>query len=323
MARPLRIEYPGAYYHVINRGNAGEKIFKSIRDREKFFEYLAKAVELYGILIHTYCLMTNHYHLIIQTPQANLSATIQWLNISYATYFNKKRQRSGHLFQGRFKAILVDKDEYLAQLSRYIHLNPVRAKMVAKPADYRWSSYSVFIGLKNKPEWLATDLLAGFGKKKKQAEKNYQSFVEEIDLDDTGNLNNQIREGFILGGMEFVSWVQKKFLTVQDDQKEIPQLQKLKPKIPLDSIVTAVCDEFGCSPEVVRVQGRKNNIPREISIYLARKLVDVSCSKLGEYFGNVSGAAITMRYKRFSDVLTHDKRLNKSVTKLSERIFNI
>ena len=122
MARPLRVEYPGAYYHVINRGNAGKDIFYSIRDREKFLEYLEKAVERFSIIIHTYCLMTNHYHLFIETTQANLSLAMQRLNVSYTTYFNVKRQRSGHpskyrragppeadlrLFQGRYKQFLL------------------------------------------------------------------------------------------------------------------------------------------------------------------------------------------------------------------------
>ena len=106
MDRPLRVEYPGAFYHVINRGNAGENIFKSLRDREKFIDYLETASSRYSIRIHTYCLMTNHYHLLVETPEANLSRTIQWINVSYAVYFNVKRQRRGHLFQGRFKALI-------------------------------------------------------------------------------------------------------------------------------------------------------------------------------------------------------------------------
>jgi len=128
MARPLRIEYPGAFYHVMHRGNAKSNIFLSDRDREKFFEYLDSSVERFELKIHTYCLMTNHYHLIVETPQPNLSQAIKWINVSYAAYFNRKRQRSGHLFQGRFKAIVVDADAYLKHLSRYIHLNPIRAK---------------------------------------------------------------------------------------------------------------------------------------------------------------------------------------------------
>ena len=111
MVRPLRVEYPSAFYHVIHRGNARENIFISDRDCEKFLEYLAKAVDRFEIKIHTYCLMTNHYHLLIETPQANLSRAVKWINVSYAAYFNRKRGRSGHLFQGRFKSILVDADQ--------------------------------------------------------------------------------------------------------------------------------------------------------------------------------------------------------------------
>ena len=141
MARPLRVEYPGAYYHVMNRGNAGENIFENERDKERFLRYLEKAVERFSLIIHTYCLMDNHYHLLVETREPNLSVAIQWLNVSYAAYYNKRHQRVGHLFQGRFKAILIEADEYLKELSRYIHLNPVRAKTVTTPAEYPWSSY--------------------------------------------------------------------------------------------------------------------------------------------------------------------------------------
>jgi len=123
MARLLRVEYPGAYYHVINRGNNQEKIYKNDRDREKFLEYLEKAAERFSIIIHTYCLMDNHYHLLVETPEANLSLVMQWINVSYATYFNRKRDRYGHQFQGRFKAILIDADEYLKHSSRPSILN--------------------------------------------------------------------------------------------------------------------------------------------------------------------------------------------------------
>ena len=117
MARPLRVEYPGAYYHVINRGNNQENIFKNDRDSEKFLEYLERATERFSAIINTYCLMDNHYHLLVETPEANLSLSMQWINVSYATYFNRKRGRYAHLFQGRFKALLIDADEYLKELS--------------------------------------------------------------------------------------------------------------------------------------------------------------------------------------------------------------
>ena len=124
MARPLRIEYPGAFYHALSRGNEQKDIFKSMSDREKFLTYLASATERYNAVFHAYCLMSNHYHLMVETPLGNLSQIMKHINCSYTTYFNIKHNRAGHLLQGRYKAILVEADAYAAELSRYIHLNP-------------------------------------------------------------------------------------------------------------------------------------------------------------------------------------------------------
>lgn len=135
MARQLRIEFNGAFYHITSRGNLRERIFFDDGDRRTFLEILKRTKERYGYLLHTYVLMDNHYHLLIETPKANLSQIMQNINTSYTVYINKRYQRSGHLFQGRFKGTIVDKDAYLVTLSRYIHLNPVRAKLVVRPED--------------------------------------------------------------------------------------------------------------------------------------------------------------------------------------------
>lgn len=291
MARPLRIEYPGVYYHVINRGNAGETIFKSNRDHEKFLEYLAMATERFSIVIHSYCLMKNHYHLLIETPESNLSAAIQWLNVCYATYFNKKRKRQGHLFQGRFKAVLVEADEYLTQLSRYIHLNPVKSKLVETPLDYPWSSYAFFIGEKDAPEWLETSLLTHFSRQRKSAIRNYRVFVEEIDADTLENPNKQSIAGCILGDSSFVLWAQDTFLSGDRDAKDIPQLKKLRPQVSPEKIITTVAAATGCSSDTIIGKGRKRNQTREIAIYLAQQLCTLTCVELGRYFGGISGAA--------------------------------
>jgi len=129
MARPLRIQYPGAFYHVTSRGNEQQEIFKSRRDREKFCEYLGSASSRYGAIIHSYCLMSNHYHLLLESPEGNLSQIMRHINGAHTTYFNVKRKRAGSLFQGRHKAILVEADEYALELSRYIHLNPAPPQM--------------------------------------------------------------------------------------------------------------------------------------------------------------------------------------------------
>jgi REP element-mobilizing transposase RayT len=324
MARPLRVEYPGAFYHVISRGNNQEKIYRNDRDREKFLEYLEKAVERFSIIIHSYCLMGNHYHLLVETPEANLSLVMQWINVSYATYFNRKRGRYGHLFQGRFRAILIDADEYLKHLSRYIHLNPVRAKMVSLPAEYQWSSYGAFIGKHKVPRFLETSwLLSNFGRTKKEAKRNYQEFVEKVDVNALENPSKQVSAGFLLGDADFVNWVKETFLADRNDEKEIPQLKKLKPKVSLENVVHAVTQEFNCSRERIIAKGRKKNKAREVALYSAREMSGMSCKELGEYFGGVSGALITIMHNRIAEESRRNRSLKARIDKIKKRIFNI
>lgn len=321
MARPLRIEYPGAYYHVINRGNNREKIYQNDRDKEKFIEYLEKASERYSIIIHTYCLMSNHYHLIVETPEPNLSVTMQWINVSYATYFNRKRKRHGHLFQGRYKAILIDADEYLTHLSRYIHLNPVRAKIVSSPLEYQWSSYRAFINKQKAPKFLETDcLLSHFGGNKREAKRKYKDFVEHIDIKRIENPDNHITEGFILGNADFIHWVKETFLSERQEEKEIPQLKKLKPKVKPDRVVQAVCQGFNCNSGQVITKGRKKNRAREVAIYLAKDMSGLSGKDLGMYFGGVSGALITIMYNRTAQKMTQNRRLRNKIRRIKQNI---
>ena len=324
MTRPLRVEYPDAYYHVINRGNNQEKIFKNDRDKEKFLQYLEKAAERFSIIFHSYCLMDNHYHLLVQTPEANLSHAMQWINVSYATYFNRKRDRHGHLFQGRFKAILIDADEYLKHLSRYIHLNPVRAKIVASPAEYLWSSYGAFIGQQDTPQFLETNwLLSNFGKHKKQARRSYQDFVEKVDAKSLENPSDQVSEGFLLGDGNFIKWVKETFLSGRNDEKEIPQLKKLKPRVATEDVVRVVSEQFKCSENHIIAKGRKNNKAREVAIYLARDMSGVSCKDLGLYFGGVSGALITIMHKRIAEESAQSRRFKRRIDTIRKQIFNI
>lgn len=324
MARPLRIEYPGAYYHVMNRGNAGQRVFGGNKEREKFLEYLGKAADRYFTKIHTYCLMSNHYHLLIETPEPNLSTTIQWLNVSYAAYYNKKHDRRGHLFQGRYKAILIEADEYLTELSRYIHLNPVRASMVKEPAEYQWSSYPAYIGAKKEPKCLQTEgVLKYFGLKKKEAKKNYRKFVEEIDIDKLENPNKHIVGGVILGDVGFVEWVKETFLSERGDEKEIPQLRELSPRPSIEKILKIIRDELGCSKEEILERDRKRNICREIAIYVTRDMSGLKCKEMGKYFGGISGAAITMSYKKMAKEIAMNRKLERKVRKIIRRIFNI
>ena len=174
MGRPLRIEYPGALYHITSRGNERKKIFLEDADKIKFLEILEDYHNRFNILIHGYVLMDNHYHLVVETPKGNLTKVMHGVNGRHTGSFNRKYRRSGHLFQGRYKGILVDKDAYLVQLSRYVHLNPVRAKIVERPEQYRWSSYPAYIGKTGECTWVEYSwILSTFGNDLKTAKKKY------------------------------------------------------------------------------------------------------------------------------------------------------
>lgn len=324
MARPLRVEYPGAFYHVLNRGNSREQLFKNPSDFNKFLQYLEKAAERFALIIHTYCLMGNHYHLLVETPEPNLSMTMQWLNVSYATYFNRKQKRSGHLFQGRFKAILIDADTYLKHLSRYIHLNPVRAGLSNSPDQYHWSSYQAFIGKQISPKFLETDwLLGNFGSNNKEARTNYQKFIENVDVKTIKDPSKHLEGGFILGDPDFVKWVKDTFLSKREDDKEIPQLKKLKPRVTPEIIVEQVSKAFNIEVEKICQKGLKQNKAREVAIYLTRNLSRLSCNDIGGVFGGVSGALITIMNKRITEEIERNRSLKNKIKKIKNQIFNI
>ncbi|MCB1763653.1 MAG: transposase [Gammaproteobacteria bacterium] len=180
MARPLRLEFSGAIYHITSRGNRREDIFENDSDRTRFLTLLNDVCNTHNWVCHAYCLMGNHYHLLIETPDANLSKGMRQLNGVYTQTFNRAHGRVGHIFQGRFKAILVEKENYLLELSRYIVLNPVRAGMVRSAADWAWSSYRATVGRSNGPDCLHTEwILAAFGKRKSLAMEKFRRFVSE------------------------------------------------------------------------------------------------------------------------------------------------
>jgi putative transposase len=224
MARPLRIEYDGAVYHITSRGNAKKSIYKDDADRSLFLDVLQRVNTRYNWLCHAYCLMNNHYHLIIETPDGNLSHGMRQLNGVYTQLFNKRHNRVGHIFQGRYKAILIQKESHLLQASRYVVLNPVRAKAVKEPDEWKWSSYRGTTGKEKAHPCLTKDWILGqFGSKRRQSEKKYREFVmagigeEKIWKDVKGQS--------ILGEDEFI----ERFLNHvkgYEEVKEIPKSQR-------------------------------------------------------------------------------------------------
>lgn len=236
MARPLRLEYPGAIYHVTARGNAQNAVFLDDSDRETFLTCLGEIVLRLGWLCHAYCLMDNHYHLLVETPDGNLSQGMRQLNGVYTQRFNRHHQRVGHLFQGRYKAILVERDSYLLELCRYVVLNPVRAKMIKHIERYPWSSYPATLGMTACPGWLSTDWLLGqFGKRRSIARQRYAEFVARgIGLASPwAALQGQV----LLGTASFVEKI-RPLLEDKDQLTEIPRAQRLLHRPSLKKLFT-------------------------------------------------------------------------------------
>lgn len=232
MVRPLRIEYAGALYHVTSRGNAQEDIYRNDKDRNTFLTLLNKMCERHNWYCHAYCLMDNHYHLLVETNTATLSKGMKHLNGMYTQYFNRSHNRVGHVYQGRFKGILVEKESYLIELSRYIVLNPVRARMVRAAKDWPWSSYRATAGLNVEHPCLTTDwILSGFGKQRKRSQHHYRDFIQQGKNQPSPweDLKNQI----YLGSDEFVEDTQCK-IEPEKLLSDIPKQQKLAPIKSLD-----------------------------------------------------------------------------------------
>jgi REP element-mobilizing transposase RayT len=231
MSRPLRIEFAGAYYHVTARGDRREAVYEDDEDRLRFLEIVRDAVEGFDWRCHAYCLMTNHYHLFVETAQGNLSKGMRQINGVYTQWSNRRHRRSGHLFQGRFKGILVDSDVYLQTLSRYVVLNPVRAGLVDDPAQWRWSSYRATAGLEQAPRWLTTDaVLASFGRRKGEARAAYRRFVQE-GIGGEGIWSGLNRQVF-LGDDRFVERMQRRL----GDEREDVQIPRDQPRGPPPSL---------------------------------------------------------------------------------------
>jgi putative transposase len=204
MARPQRLEFPGAIYHVTSRGNEQRDIFADDDDREFFLATLSKVAQRFNWICHAYCLMDNHYHLIVETLEAKLSIGMRQLNGIYTQNFNLRHRREGPVMHGRFKAILVQRDKYLLEMCRHLVLNPIRTKTVRQPEKYRWSSYRATAGLIDAPDFLSTEwILRQFGKQKKNAELQYQAFVR-AGVGQASPLQN-LRRQILLGDDEFVA----------------------------------------------------------------------------------------------------------------------
>ena len=295
MTRPLRIEYPGAIYHIFSRGNERKDIFRLESDYELFLEILDDTSQRYNFLIHAYCLMPNHFHMLIETPDANLCDAMKRLLGLYTVRFNRRHKRVGHLFQGRYKSLLVDKDNYFLQLSRYVHLNPVKAKLAKIPENYRWSSMRYY--LKDKaPDFLFRKMtLESF-----PSVKEYKAFVLE-GLDKPMDPFKEAIGGIVVGAEDF--------------------LEKIKPRI----LGKANKDYTGkrklTQTSTGHIIKHLKNKDRNFSIYALRRFTRATQSQIGERF-SVSHSAISHAVKRFEAQLIEDKTLQRDVMLFQKTIQN-
>lgn len=320
MARPLRIEYEGAFYHVTARGNERRRIYHARSDYEKFKDYLQEAQEKFGYLLHCYVLMSNHYHLIIETPMANLSRVMHYINGSYTTYVNIKRKRRGHLFQGRYKAILVDRDRYLLELSRYVHLNPVRAAVVAKPEDYTHSSYRSYAFSRN-DDIVHCDLLLGMvSKDHKKARRTYRDFVEKAVGQEPDNPLENLYGGAILGDQAFIREALSKLKDGILQRREVSHRRALRASYGSDEIIEAVSSNFKVSRDDLLTAGGES---RNIAVYLMKKLTGMTNSQIGQLFGGLSYSGVAKVHQRFSTKLERDKLLRKRIKTIKTNLSNV
>jgi len=304
MARSWRIEFEGALYHVLSRGNAQQDIYYSDKDRHLFLRTVGEMSERFEVDVFAYALMGNHYHLLLKTNHANLSRSMQWLGLTYTRRFNIRHSRSGHLFQGRFKSIIVQNDAYLLRLSCYIHRNPLRAGVVERLADYQWSSYRSYAYGRKSPEWLTTDLILS-QVKGPNTNKAYRAKVQDYAKEER-NLREDLHHGMIIGSQNFVDDIRHKYLP-DKLHTEIPQQRKMSKAIDPVQRLKKAARMLGCDLYELRRMPRISNADRDNRDFLV-----LSVWKTGVLTNNEIGNLFGLTYSSVSHIVKSVKlRLQK------------
>ena len=295
MSRPLRLDHAGALWHVTSRGNERREVFLDDADRREFLQLLGRSVELFGWKLHAWVLMGNHYHLLVGTPEATLSRGMRQLNGDYAQHFNRRHGRDGHVFQGRFKAILVQREAHLLEVSRYIVRNPVGAGLVASAGDWPWSSFRATAGLESAPEWLDTSfLLEQFGSRRATAATKYREFVLDKDAasyDPWGQVLGQI----YLGSASFAE-AARAGAKATDEGREVPRRQREPVTPSVEAVIGLFEQAFGLTLAELRQRPRILSLERAILAGALRKHARATLPAIGEALGvEVSRASILAR----------------------------
>jgi putative transposase len=330
MGRALRIEGAGLWYHVMCRGNGGRYIFDDEKDYLAFLAHLAAVAAGYHVEVHAYVLMGTHVHLFLRTREANLSRFMQRLLTGYTNWHNFRHDTYGHLFQGRYKGLLVDKNAYGTEVSRYIHLNPVRvadgtnqtvAQRQAVLRDYRWSSYRAMIGLAKAEEWLVTDATLGrWGKRLREQQRAYAAFVEEGLTENITDPAEEAKAQSILGRDRFIDRVRRilRGRKAGDKDAECKKRELLSETV--EKAAGRVARVFGVGlADVMRIQrGRRGNDARKAALWHAweRCAGAATAREIGSAMGGVSGCAVVVAHQRMAQRLKRDKRLRRLLKKL-------
>jgi putative transposase len=319
MARPLRLEFEGAIYHLTARGNRREAIFLDDGDRERFLELVGESVTRYEVEVHGYVLLGNHFHLLARTQRPNLSRWMHWLLVSYTTRFNRRHHKVGHLFQGRYKSLVVEEGEYLLELSRYLHLNPVRGLVLGRgePGErrerlrrYRWSSYRGYAGLGRALEWVSEELVLGeFGGRERKL--RYRRFVEEGLVREVRDPAEAAQWQCLLGSEGFLQKIVDKMQQRREDRREIKALRRGTRGADPRAIVALVGKAYGVGTE--EILGRKGYglEARNVALWAIWQSCDWTLREIGELFGGLDYAAVAQRIKRMKLESRRSKKLQK------------
>jgi REP element-mobilizing transposase RayT len=304
LARALRIEFDGAWYHVMNRGAGRRRVFGAAADAATFLALLGEISTVYGIEVHAYCLMGNHYHLLLRTPRAGLSRAMRHLDGVYTQRFNRSARTDGPLFRGRYRSVLIGEDSYLCCASRYIHLNPLEAKLVAQPEAYRESSYRAYLGLCSAPVWLQTaETLSRF--QPGDARENYRRFVMAGIDEDTRAFYAEVRRRPVLGSEQFRKRVEQRVrATASYGDPERPDYRLLGEPPTLEEIAAAVCRAFESSSADLRLASRRSygfSAVRGAFVLLGREVGGRPLAEVASWIGYRSCAAASKAMIRLRD----------------------
>ncbi len=310
MARQPRVEYEGALHHVMSRGNDGIAIFRDDLDRHLFLDLLAEEIARSRWVLHEYVLMGNHYHLEIETPECTLSTGMHRLLCRYVQRFNKRHKRRGHLFENRFKNILVEKESYGLELSRYIALNPVRACMVERPEQWKWSSYAARAGFTSAPLWLTIDpLLHQFGADRKSQQHEYRKFVD-AKIGSTHELMDEATAQIYLGTASWIEGIQK-LIDQQERSEEHPRAQVHPGRPDLEDVIDAVAKTFDTTAETIRAS--HGTLERRILAWLAFEEGMVPLRRIAVALGLTSAGGISRLVSRCREEIARDPEVRTLV----------